>query len=72
MNILIKSFGNNTQCATREELKTALTEKYQGMSITIEKILPSGIRRNTFVDVSSAGVMSDSYTHAPISIWHFG
>lgn len=57
----VKNFGNNVQCASAEELKTALVRDYAGKSVSIAYPGKSGMSRTLFVDVANDGVVTSSY-----------
>lgn len=62
-NVLIRNFGNDTNCQSVEELKEALTNKYAGLSVSV--VTSSGIG---FVDVQKDGTLIDSYKQTSIAI----
>lgn len=69
MSVLIKSFGNDRRCHTKEELAKTLNEHYASMSVTLVNKMPSGIDISTFVDVAADGFLTGSYDNKTIDLY---
>ena len=65
--ILIKSFGNNSECHSLEEFKHAFVN-YKGLCVTLIKVLASGIKCPIFVTVTNECNLIGTYTGAGVSI----
>jgi len=63
MTVLIRDFGNDTECENVLELETVLFKRYKNDSVSLIRTLPSGIKKVSYVDVSDDCVITDSYTH---------
>ncbi|MEM6187689.1 MULTISPECIES: hypothetical protein [Shewanella] len=61
--VVIKNFGNDTQCLSVDELTRALSQNYRNKHVSIMWSLPSGITSTVYVSVEADGEISDSYTH---------
>lgn len=61
--VLIKNFGNDTKCSTLEELKGALSKKYKGLNISIQRKLESGILSCEYVTVQDDCSLIGTYSH---------
>ncbi len=72
MSVLIKNFGNDTECFNLEEFKKALIEKYLGKEISIVYPLESGINTTVFVKVQDDYTLIDSYDDKVIEHSSFG
>lgn len=66
----IKSFGNNSECNSPEDMKKILKEKYIGDSISVISQM-RGLDSPVFVDVLVDGVLIDTYTREPVEINSF-
>jgi hypothetical protein len=66
MSFVIKQFGNNTTCVDVNALNIAAKDKYANSSVCITQKQPSGIDKLIYADISSIGVMTDSYTEMPL------
>jgi nucleoside-diphosphate-sugar epimerase len=64
----INNFGNDRECNTVDEVAEAI-KNYRGKSISILYQPDRGLARTLFVDVSPAGVLTESYgTHRAIEL----
>ncbi|ACK48981.1 hypothetical protein A1L58_22115 [Shewanella baltica] len=61
--VMIKNFGNDTQCLSLDELTRALSQNYRNKHVSIMWSLPSGIISTVYVSVAADGGISDCYTH---------
>ena len=71
MAILIRNFGNDTECHTLAEFKKALTEKYIGHEISIVYTLKSGIKTSVFVKVQDDCSLVGSYNDEAVAYTQF-
>lgn len=60
--LLIKDFGNNTECDSVEKLTRSLS-KYIGKHVSIVKKLPSEINKTFFVFVNDDKSLTNTYTN---------
>lgn len=63
---IIRNMGNDTECLTPEALLKSLP-LYCGKSISIQYEQPAKFKRVLFVDVDSAGRITDSYSNTVIT-----
>jgi hypothetical protein len=71
MSVLVKDFGNNTECDDIFELEKVLVEKYINKSITIVSKNASGTLKLNYVDVNADGTLIGSYCRKNISLSSF-
>ncbi|MFC6673997.1 hypothetical protein [Marinobacterium aestuariivivens] len=58
----VKNFGNDRSFGSVAALKTALSEDYKGMHVTIVyPTKPHGLTKTVFVSVSDTGEIRESY-----------
>lgn len=63
---IIRNMGNDTECLTPKALLKSLP-LYCGKSISIQFEQPANFKRVLFVDVDSAGRITDSYSNTVIT-----
>ena len=58
----IRSFGNDRECGSIDELQRTLTQTYQGQSVAVSyRAGSTGMLRTVFIDVREDGELTASY-----------
>lgn len=60
--LLIRQFGNDTECADLPEAIEVLKEKYSGTGVALHWKKPSGITAVAYVDVQEEGGLINTYS----------
>lgn len=60
--LLIRQFGNDTECADLPEAIEMLKKKYAGTGVALHWKKPSGITAVTYVDVQEEGGLINTYS----------
>lgn len=71
MAVLIRDFGNDTECNNISELKEALISKYQYMSVSIVYKKQTGIKTINLVDVQKNGTLIGTHCKKVIALNSF-
>ena len=71
MAVLIRDFGNDTECNNISELKEALISKYQNMSVSIVYKKQTGIKTINLVDVQKNGTLIGTHCKKVIALNSF-
>jgi hypothetical protein len=71
MSVIIKNFGNDTECFNVSELKNALRNKYQNMSVSIVDKKSSGIKNLNLVEVKDDGLLICTHSKKIIDLSSF-
>ena len=69
--VLIRSFGNDTECKNTEQLRNALSKNYKNMSVSIVSTQPSGIKNISWVDVQSDGSLIETHSKKVLELKSF-
>lgn len=71
MTVIIRNFGNDTECNDVSEFKDALISHYQNMSVSIIYKKQSGIKAIKLVDVQKDGGLIGTHCKKTIALNSF-
>lgn len=71
MSVVIRNFGNDTECYGVSDFKEALINKYQNMSVSIVYKKKSGLTSFSLVDVQKDGSLIGTHSKKTIELSSF-